>query len=523
MDDILISFGGELKSLDNNGKFGGYLVRYSTAKDPDLYGDFFTKSTNYFKENGDTIPILYDHGKNASLKTRQLGRATVKIDDVGLWIEGELNLRDEYEKAINDKLIKAGKAGLSSGAAPHMIQRKSVGNAREITEWGIAEASITPMPVEPRCDAIALKSYMLENADEEDPFKAMWSSKMIGELPDSAFGYVEPGGETKDGITTPLNLRHFPYKGTDGKPDAAHVRNALARIPQSSVSDDAKASALTKIKAAAKELGVDAADDKPTKSADNVDLPINIPAVKADEPRPFKGAFTEELTENTPSFYQYNNALCEVVKDIANASTPEIAEVTGAPVDVHAKITEAVAEYAAALIPMLEGQVNDWIKNPADSDSNYVGPSGNNSFYVRSYLFNGLNEFLSVKGVLVTDATLDEHSAKAVSAVTEYADQSMSFVDGIKSWVKRLGDKIQFRASTKSGRVLSAANMERAKLARAHLGKAIPAMQECHDKLGSMIENASTQAPSEKGVSDAELLQIQWDYTKLETEMALAN
>jgi len=46
-------------------------------------------------------------------------------------------------------------------------------------------------------------------------------------LPDSAFAYIEPGG-TKDssGKTVPRSKRHYPVH------DAAHVRNALARIAQ---------------------------------------------------------------------------------------------------------------------------------------------------------------------------------------------------------------------------------------------------------------------------------------------------
>lgn len=48
-----------------------------------------------------------------------------------------------------------------------------------------------------------------------------------GDLPDSAFLYIEPGGKKVDGKTTPNSLRHFPV------PDAAHVRNALSRLGQS--------------------------------------------------------------------------------------------------------------------------------------------------------------------------------------------------------------------------------------------------------------------------------------------------
>ena len=88
------------------------------------------------------------------------------------------------------------------------------------------------------------------------------SSKDINNLPDSDFAYISPGG-TKDseGKTTPRSLRHLPI------PDAAHVRNALARLNQTDIPPAAKKSALAKIKKKAKELGVqvsesDGASDK---------------------------------------------------------------------------------------------------------------------------------------------------------------------------------------------------------------------------------------------------------------------
>ncbi len=88
--------------------------------------------------------------------------------------------------------------------------------------------------------------------------KAVWSTAFQNDLPDSSFAYIEPGGEKDEtGKTTPRSLRHFPYKDADGKPDPAHVRNALARIPQSTVSEEAKAEALRKVRAAAKELGIE--------------------------------------------------------------------------------------------------------------------------------------------------------------------------------------------------------------------------------------------------------------------------
>ena len=77
------------------------------------------------------------------------------------------------------------------------------------------------------------------------------SSKSKNDLPDSDFAYIQPGGK-KDasGKTTPRSLRHLPI------PDAAHVRNALARLGQTDISPEAKKAALRKIKAAAKKFGI---------------------------------------------------------------------------------------------------------------------------------------------------------------------------------------------------------------------------------------------------------------------------
>lgn len=72
-------------------------------------------------------------------------------------------------------------------------------------------------------------------------FGAVWSTAFVNSLPDSSFLWVESGGEKdSEGKTTPRSLRHFPYKDAAGKIDLPHLRNAAARIPQSSVPDDVK-------------------------------------------------------------------------------------------------------------------------------------------------------------------------------------------------------------------------------------------------------------------------------------------
>ena len=87
-----------------------------------------------------------------------------------------------------------------------------------------------------------------DKAAEPDETKAVLSAKAQNDLPDSDFAYIEPGGKKDDeGKTTPRSKRHFPIH------DAAHVRNALARAPQSPFGKKA----LPKIKAAAKKFGIE--------------------------------------------------------------------------------------------------------------------------------------------------------------------------------------------------------------------------------------------------------------------------
>lgn len=85
-------------------------------------------------------------------------------------------------------------------------------------------------------------------------FKAKLTSAAINNLPDSAFAYIEPGGKKdKEGKTVPRSKRHFPIN------DAAHVRDALSRAPQSPFGSKA----MPKILAAAKKFGVKASKELP--------------------------------------------------------------------------------------------------------------------------------------------------------------------------------------------------------------------------------------------------------------------
>ena len=169
--DVLTSTVDGIKS-DRLGYVKGYLVRFGDTKTADLEGDYFTKSTDYGfpMTEGKRVPlnVYYHHGMDAQVGKKSIGTGYIKMDDTGLWYEAQLDLADEYGSMIA-KLCKQGKMGFSSGAAAHLVERKSMGGAAEITRWPIAEASITPTPAEYRNSVKSLEEYygMGEMEDEE--------------------------------------------------------------------------------------------------------------------------------------------------------------------------------------------------------------------------------------------------------------------------------------------------------------------------------------------------------------------
>jgi len=148
-----------VKSTDTHVTLGGYGVVYGGA---DLEGETFTKETDFWLDRlSRTPPVLYQHGKDKTLKTRMLGHATVEPQDAGLWVEAQIALSDEYAEGIRE-LAEEGKLGWSSGAVGHLTAREG----KTITVWPIAEFSLTPTPAEPR----TLGVHELRSLAETEPY-----------------------------------------------------------------------------------------------------------------------------------------------------------------------------------------------------------------------------------------------------------------------------------------------------------------------------------------------------------------
>lgn len=154
MDDMLIAYGSEIKAV-GNGRVEGYLVRFSTPKEPDLEGDFFSKETDFGIH--ERLPLYYHHGFDSRIKGRRIGAGNCSKDDIGIWFEAQMDMRDEYEKMIYS-MVEAGKLGYSSGAIGHLVDREPMGKAYHIKCWPLGEASLTPTPAEPRNMVMPVKS-----------------------------------------------------------------------------------------------------------------------------------------------------------------------------------------------------------------------------------------------------------------------------------------------------------------------------------------------------------------------------
>ena len=220
-NDFLCFAGSEVKALAD-GKIGGYLVIFTSPEAPDLARDYFTKETDFGDQ--ETTSVYYAHGLDKTLGKRVIGKGSLKVDEVGVWITAQLDLRDDYEKAIY-ALAKKKKLGWSSGSAPHLVEREAVKGANFIKTWPLGlDASLTPTPCEPRTAAIPIKSLNIEEFD----LKLYMNDKK--DVLARAAKEIHPNGEYLDHDQDHIFVNdwekgsHFaiPYKFREDKENSNH-------------------------------------------------------------------------------------------------------------------------------------------------------------------------------------------------------------------------------------------------------------------------------------------------------------
>lgn len=136
----------------------------------------------------------------------------------------------------------------------------------DAVDW--AEVSPVLRGASPGTTTVGVKDRPPGTTPDEKDEKAVWSAAYVNDLPDSAFAAIEAGGQKDDtGKTTPRSLRHFPHHDSGGDPDAPHVRNGLARVPQSSLSSDLRARAERHLRGHAADMGIGAQSGPPPATA----------------------------------------------------------------------------------------------------------------------------------------------------------------------------------------------------------------------------------------------------------------
>lgn len=371
----------------------------------------------------------------------------------GYYIEGQFNLETQRGKeAYSD--IKFGIIDeFSIGYSVEKSERKE--GVRDLIEGDWLEWSPVLAGMNTETSLISIKDAAAEDAEIKDTLSASYQD----DLPDSAFALVEFGGKKdSDGKTTPRNLRHFPYKDKNGDADKTSVRNALARIPQSSLGNTQKSKALRVIKRAAKKVDVNVADD----------------SSKSDPYFDVKGFFEQVLADRVLSPYEIASCFYQALGEIDEYS--DAAETMGQTVDTAALVRESADEAGNRLF--LFGQ--DYF---ADDDDSLYG-----------YSYMGISPSLSNRAALIAlkdalqrSATYKDHSEAVLAVVKELTAQSELALEIIAGHNDRR-TKISEKRSTKVGRTHSADTLSTYKTHYDSLAAAKGKIELVMDSLDSMMD-----------------------------------
>lgn len=203
--------------------------------------------------------------------------------------------------------------------------------------------------------------------------EAVWTTEYRNDLPDSAFLYIGKGGEKDgEGKTTPRSLRKFPYKDDAGKVDLPHLRNALARLPQSDISAEEKAKLTKKAQAILSE----------TRGEESV-ATANPSEGKAFTNHPNKGETMDESTVTTPeglTALKETTAELEATKSkLAEAEArAEAAEAHANKVESRLYISEALASSSLPeisrerLAESLAGKTEEEVAQAVADETSYI-------------------------------------------------------------------------------------------------------------------------------------------------------
>jgi len=183
-----------VKFMDKDGvKIAGYAIIYGDPDHPDIssFKDFFTPETDFWLDKWDKRPMIYHHSFVKEDFEPVVGVWTKAVkDEIGVWLEGELNKAHKYYEAIKE-LVARGALKISSDSASHLIRRVPLTNGtHQVTRWPLLAASLTPTPAEPRLLPVAQLKSAYKALDipipdfVEEEVKAINIKKTLQEIAD---------------------------------------------------------------------------------------------------------------------------------------------------------------------------------------------------------------------------------------------------------------------------------------------------------------------------------------------------
>lgn len=473
-EELLVTFGGEVKAL-GNGHFGGYLVRFSSADDPDLAGDFFTKATDFGIEDGHKTPVYFNHRLPMKTKDGQwvtvkqkIGEGAMKVDDVGVLVDAIVWNRDNYEKAI----VAAGKKkklGWSSGTASHLVDSEPVGKARFLKTWPLGfDSSLTPYPCEPCNDAIPSKSlaslkftdlegFNVKSADtdEDDPLDA----HIPGQRIKSAFV-----SKITQIIDDHIDSGHYENRGQVIKALGIETGTETSQVER--ILDGYARPSDAKLKGFARVLDVtyDALKD----------------AAQKDPARSIKAIFEDALADRQFATWNLWDVYSKVVRRLATMALNSKA--TGVEFDLAGKLKEVNDEYIARLSTTVLAQIADYMDNSEPDES----------FYLKSLTDPSADILADLK------IDVDQHSQLVESAAAGVVKRFRGFHE----------------TRLKAGRVLSDKN-------RARLAGLMKQMQTVMDDMQKLMDESVPMAgKAEQLAAESQFLRLQ---ARTRQSNALAN
>lgn len=268
---------------------GGFIIR-GTAINATTTRNQTTYTADELRKAASSLcdkPILKDHN---AIIDNIVGRTTQNImyneSESKLDFEGQI-MDEKCKQMIRDKRIKNVSVGAFVRDVEEIIDEESGESTYLVKGIEFVEISLVAVPADPNAgfamamaESLKIKkeseeseeSEVEEEQDDDYPLQseegleqeARWTGKYINSLPDAAFAVILPGGEKDDeGKTKPRSLRMLPHHNDSVKSasenssvDLPHLRNALARLDQSKMSDAMKGKALAHLEAHARVLKV---------------------------------------------------------------------------------------------------------------------------------------------------------------------------------------------------------------------------------------------------------------------------